>query len=352
VITDPATGDVVELHCTYDPDSLSKPNSAKRRNSTAIQWVSAAHAVPAEVRLYDRLFTVANPDEVEPGKSFKDYLNPKSVEILRGALVEPSLAETPAGERFQFMRQGFFIADQDSRPGALIFNRIVELATSYNWQEEGKPAAAPVKGAAPKPAPPEQFATGSVSEERVRARAESVQLMQRYEYYMGALGLALEQADVLTGDLAVAHFFDAALAVHDNPKGVANWIANEVLRELKGRTVDELAFDGADLGELVKLIDAKTISNAAAKTVFARMLAEGGHPREIVAALGLDEKMSEDDLLAIIRQVQDRLPDKVAEYRAGKTSLLGMFTGQVLKATGGKADPQQVQELLRQQLGE
>jgi Asp-tRNA(Asn)/Glu-tRNA(Gln) amidotransferase B subunit len=82
------------------------------------------------------------------------------------------------------------------------------------------------------------------------------------------------------------------------------------------------------------------------------MLAEGGHPREIVAALGLDEKMGEDELLAIIRQVQDRLPDKVAEYRAGKTSLLGMFTGQVLKATGGKADPQQVQELLRQQLGE
>jgi glutaminyl-tRNA synthetase len=353
MIPDPTTGDVVELRCSYDPDSLGKPNSAKRRDSTAIQWVSAAHAAPAEVRLYDRLFTVANPDEVEPGKSFKDYLNPKSVEILPGALVEPNLAQTPAGERFQFVRHGFFIADQDSRPGALIFNRIIELATSYNVQGGGKPAAAPVKGAAARPAPsPAQFATGSISEERVRARAENLQLQQRYDYYVGALGLAPEQADVLTGDLAVAHFFDAALAVHDNPKAIANWIANEVLRELKGRTVDELAFDGADLGELVKLLDAKTISTAAAKTVFARMLAEGGHPREIVAALGLDEKMGEDELIAAIAQVLAKLPDKVAEYRAGKTSLLGMFTGQVLKATGGKADPQQVQELLRQQLGE
>ncbi len=174
--------------------------------------------------------------------------------------------------------------------------------------------------------------------------------MQRYEYYMGALGLALEQADVLTGDLAVAHFFDAALAVHDNPKGIANWIANEVLRESKGRTVGELAFDGADLGELVKLIDAGTINSTAAKTVFAKMLAEGGHPREIAAELGLDETVSDAQLSAVVSQVLATMPDKVAEYRAGKTSLLGMFTGKVLKATGGKADPKRVQELLRQQI--
>ena len=353
VITDPVTGEVVELRCSYDPDSLGKSNSAQRRKSTAIQWLSVAHALPAEVRLYDRLFAVANPDETEPDKSFKDYLNPKSLEVLPAALVEPSLSAATAGERFQFVRQGYFIVDQDARPGALVFNRIVELATSYTWQEDATSAPPPAKGAAAKPAPaPEQFATGSISEERVRARAENVQLAQRYDYYVGALGMAAEQADVLTGDLAVAHFFDAALAVHDSPKAIANWIANEVLRELKGRTVNELAFDGTDLGELVKLIDTETITTAAAKTVFARMLAEGGHPREIVAALKLDEKISEADLLAIIRQVQDRLPDKVAEYRAGKTSLLGMFTGQVLKATGGKADPQRVQELLRQQLGE
>ena len=292
------------------------------------------------------------PDEVEPGKSFKDYLNPKSVEILPGALVEPSLAQTPVGERFQFMRQGFFIADQDSRPGALIFNRIIELATSYNVQGGSKPAAAPVKGAAARAVPSTaQFATGSISDERVRARAENVQLAQRYDYYIGALGLAAEQADVLTGDLAVAHFFDAALAVHDNPKAIANWIANEVLRELKGRTVDDLAFDGADLGELVKLIDAGTITTAAAKTVFARMLAAGGHPREIAAELGLDQTLTDAQFSAAVSQVLATMQDKVAEYRAGKTSLLGMFTGQVLKATGGKADPKRVQELLRQQLG-
>ena len=96
---------------------------------------------------------------------------------------------------------------------------------------------------------------------------------------------------------------------------------------------------------------AETINSTAAKTVFARMLATGDHPREIVAALGLDQTLSDAQLSAAVSQVLAKLPDKVAEYRAGKTSLLGMFTGQVLKATGGKADPKQVQEALRQQLG-
>ncbi len=353
VLTDPDSGEVVELRCTYDPDSLGKPNSARRRKSTTIQWISAGHAVQAEVRLYDRLFTTANPEDVEQDKSFKDYLNPQSVEILPGSWVEPGLAETAAGERFQFVRHGYFIADQDSRPGALVFNRIVELASSYDWQEGDNPAASAPKPAAPKPAPqPAQIATGSISDERVRARTANVQLMQRYDYYIGALGMAPEQADVLTGDLAVAHFFDAALAVHDNPRAIANWIANEVLREVKGRTVDDLPFDGADLGELVKLIDDGPINSTAAKSIFARMLATGDHPREIVAALELDQTLSDAQLSAAVSQVLASLPDKVAEYRAGKTSLLGMFTGQVLKATGGKADPKRVQELLRQQLGE
>ena len=116
----------------YDPDSLGKPAKGARKKTTAVQWVSAAHAVKAEVRLYDRLFSVADPESAGDGKTFTDFLNPGSVEIVRGCLVEPSLAGSSPGERFQFLRHGYFVADEgDSRPGALVFNRIVDLKDRY-----------------------------------------------------------------------------------------------------------------------------------------------------------------------------------------------------------------------------
>ena len=132
VVRDPATGEVEELRCSYDPESLGAPAKGDRKKTTAIQWVSASHAVPAEVRVYDRLFTVADPESEEGGKAFKEFLNPASVEGLRGCLVEPALASAAPGDRFQFVRHGYFIADEaDSKPGALVFNRIVGLKDKY-----------------------------------------------------------------------------------------------------------------------------------------------------------------------------------------------------------------------------
>jgi glutaminyl-tRNA synthetase len=132
VVRDSATGDVTELRCSYDPESLGAPAKGDRKKTTAIQWVSAAHAVPAEVRLYERLFTAADPEDVEEGRTFKEHLNPSSVEVLRGSLVEPALASAAPGDRFQFVRNGYFIADEaDSKPGALVFNRIVGLKDRY-----------------------------------------------------------------------------------------------------------------------------------------------------------------------------------------------------------------------------
>jgi glutaminyl-tRNA synthetase len=132
IIRDPATGDAIELRCTYDPDSLGKPAKGARKKTTAVQWVSASHAFPAEVRLYDRLFTTADPENAGEGRSFRDFLNPGSVEIVRDCLLEPGLAKARPGERFQFVRHGYFVADEvDSRPGAPVFNRIVELRDRY-----------------------------------------------------------------------------------------------------------------------------------------------------------------------------------------------------------------------------
>jgi glutaminyl-tRNA synthetase len=132
VVRDPATGEVLELRCSYDPDSRGAPAKGERKKTTAIQWVSASHAVPAEIRLYDRLFTVADPESEEGGKTFKEFLNPASVEVLRESLVEPALASAAPGDRFQFVRHGYFIADEaDSKPGAPVFNRTVGLKDKY-----------------------------------------------------------------------------------------------------------------------------------------------------------------------------------------------------------------------------
>jgi len=132
VVRDPATGNVAELRCSYDPESLGVPSKGPRKKTAAVQWVSASHAVPAEVRLYERLFTAPDPENVEEGKTFKEFLNPASIEVLKGCLVEPALASAAPGDRFQFVRNGYFIADEvDSKPGALVFNRIVALKDKY-----------------------------------------------------------------------------------------------------------------------------------------------------------------------------------------------------------------------------
>ena len=125
-------GEIVELHCTYDPATRGGDSPDHRRVKATLHWVPAAQALPAEVRLYDRLFSTEDPEkETGPNKTFLDHLNPHSLEILRGCLAEPSLADAPAGSRYQFERLGYFCVDAGSTPGALIFNRTVSLRDSW-----------------------------------------------------------------------------------------------------------------------------------------------------------------------------------------------------------------------------
>ena len=131
VVKDPATGEITELRCTYDPLSLGGGSSDGRKVKGIIHWVSARHAVPAEVRLFDRLFATENPDEVQTeGGTFLDNLNPDSLRTVR-ALCEPALGEAVAGDKFQFERLGYFCADADSKEGAPVFNRTVGLKESW-----------------------------------------------------------------------------------------------------------------------------------------------------------------------------------------------------------------------------
>jgi glutaminyl-tRNA synthetase len=124
-------GDVVEVHGTYDPATRGGDSPDGRRVKATLHWVSAAHAIPAEVRLYDRLFSVEDPERAPEGKTFLDNINPHSLEVLRACQMEPSLASATPGTSVQFERLGYFCADVDSRPGALVFNRTVSLRDTW-----------------------------------------------------------------------------------------------------------------------------------------------------------------------------------------------------------------------------
>lgn len=125
-------GNIVLLRCSYDPDSKSGEAGANRKVKATAHWVSAAEAVPATVRLYEQLFTVPNPDDVPDGMDFTDRLNPDSLHVLEGCLVEPSLAAAKPGDKFQFLRQGYFHADPvDSTAGHPVFNKIVGLRDTW-----------------------------------------------------------------------------------------------------------------------------------------------------------------------------------------------------------------------------
>jgi glutaminyl-tRNA synthetase len=349
-----AAGNVVELRCSYDPASRGGAASDGRKVKGTIHWLSAAQAVPAEVRLYARLFTVPNPDETEEGKSFQDYINPNSLEILRSSLVEPSVATAAAGDRFQFERQGYFIADAvDSRPGALVFNQIVDLRDSWakaTATENAAPTPTPKREAKPAVAAPSDSSRKSRTEVRDEIRAQQPELAARLTRYTTELGLPFEDADVLTGDLTLARFFEEALAVGANAKSIANWVLNEVLRELKESPIDSLRFSGAQLGQLVALVDANTISSAAAKEVFAELMTNGGNPQTIVEQRGLQQVSNADELRPMIANVIAANADKAAQYRGGKTGLLGFFVGQAMRQIGGKANPQVVQALVQEML--
>ncbi len=132
VVKNPKTGEGVEIHCTYDPETRGGFAPDGRKVDATIHWVSAAHSLPAEVRLYDRLFRVANPLAEKEGSDFTVYLNPKSLETLTSCQVEPSLAGAAPGSRYQFERLGYFCADAaDSSAKGLVFNRTVPLRDSW-----------------------------------------------------------------------------------------------------------------------------------------------------------------------------------------------------------------------------
>ena len=132
VVKDESTGEVIELHCTYDPETRGGGAPDGRKVKATLHWVSAAHAVEAEVRLYDHLFTKPNPDDVAEGEDFTSNLNPNSLEVVTSCRFEPSLQGATPGSRYQFERNGYFCVDTEtSSGGRLVFNRTASLRDTW-----------------------------------------------------------------------------------------------------------------------------------------------------------------------------------------------------------------------------
>ena len=347
-----ADGSVVRLHCTYDPETRGGNAPDGRRVPGTLHWVSAEHAVEAEVRLYDRLFTAELPGA--DGADFLEQLNPDSLTLIPKARLEPSLADSEPGDRFQFERQGYFVVDLDSQSDALVFNRTVTLKDTWaklsgDRETEERRLLAERKAA-------EKAALKERQRREAEAEAEperelSAEQQARAERYVGDFGLSEADAQLLASDDGVADFFETALETHNAPRSVANWVLNELLRELKDRPLGELPFGPDELARLVALLDAKTVTGTAAKQVFEVLLAEGGDPEAIVDARGLRVLDDSAALEATIAEILEANPGQVAAYRGGKVQLLGFFIGQVMKATGGRALAQKVRELLQSALG-
>lgn len=347
-----AAGAVVEVRCTYDPDTRGGAAPDGRVVRGTIHWVSAEHALPAQVRLYDRLFTVSEPEAGEDdGEDFKRFLNPESLTVVDGARIEPGVRADPSGTRYQFERLGYFCSDiVDSSAGGLVFNRTVTLRDTWakvsgaTPQDHGRPVRRKSKAAA---APP---AAGERANAAAPPAAPSAELDAKRACYIAELGVSEEDAALLTRGADAAAMFEAVVAAGAPARAAASWIINELPRAAGGRAIGELPFGGPEIARLLEMLANDTVSSAGARAVLDVLVDEGGDPAAIVERLGVRQLTELAALAPLVTEVIDMNPEKVEQYRGGRTGLLGFFIGQVMTRSGGRANPERVRELLRERL--
>lgn len=204
---------------------------------------------------------------------------------------------------------------------------------------------------APRESPPRD-AKPKTPGTRSAPRTQDPAVLARVARYSGELGVSGEHAELLADDPAWAEVFEAGLDTYDDAAGLAGWIVTD-LRGLAGdRTPGELLFGGPEVARLAALVDEGAVSRRAAKDVLARMVEQGGDPTELVEAMGLTKMGDPDELGAVVDGVLEAWPDKVTEYQSGKTGLIGLFVGEVMKKTGGAADPQTAKDILLARLSD
>ncbi|MFT5430198.1 MAG: glutaminyl-tRNA synthetase [Myxococcota bacterium] len=304
-----AEGRIVELHCTHETEAEAAA-SDKAKIAGTIHWVSVEHALKADVRIYDRLFRVEDPSGLDEPLT---ELNPKSLVVMDQAVIEPSLAGSEPGARFQFERQGYFCVDPVE--GGLHFNRIVALKDSWSTS---KTPARPARAKAP-----EQPVVRTIS---------------------------ASPEEIVSSDPVLSGLLTAALTVHNDSAGLISYLANELPATLKEQAADDIERAGTSIGGLVKLVADGTISGRTAKDVLVESIDCGTSPDTIVDRDGLRQLSNTDALEDAVDRVIAANPDESARVRGGESKLLRFFIGRVMAETKGRANPAAVSEILRRKL--
>ena len=332
-------GEIQALHVEADPDSPGKPKGV-------IHWVSAEHALPARFRLYNRLFTDPHPDSHE---DILKLLNPESL-IETDGFVEPSVAEDPSDTRYQFERLGYFWQDQkDSKPNALVFNRIVKLRDSLG---KDTTIIRPDKGIVL-----DAFSgEGSISldpAKEPRDPAAGLSDAQRTHFVtLVGHGVGEEEAAVLAADDALRVLFEFVLGGHDFPRDIATLLVHDVRRALGGRSATFSRATGNSLAEVLRMVGDGTLTRTGAGEVVRTLVEKGGDAASIVEARGLAAVRDDTALAPFVDAVITEHPEEAERFRDGEERLMGFFTGQVMRRAGKGADAKAVQKLLRERLGQ
>ena len=323
-------GNIIKIIATYNPDSKSGSDTSGIKVKSAIQWVSAKEAKEVELRIYDRLFKNELPDGIED-------LNENSLKIIKNALIEPAVINDKIDVRFQFEREGYFYCDPidytDKNP---VFNKIVGLKDSWNKKQK------------------QTNNTPRVKANKVQVVGMATAMNEKeqalYDKYTKELKLKNEVANTLARDEKLSSFYEKTLEELNSPIALANIVSNDVAKQLKDKNIDDLKFDAKQIAQLIKLVNDELISSKIAKQVFEEMIKSGDNPKNIVEQKGLIQITNPEIIEPIIDEVIKNNPDNVEKYKAGNNKLLGFFVGQVLKNTGGKANPKMVNELVQKKL--
>jgi len=342
-VTRDAAGEITKITATVVPDTFGK-NPEGVKVSGVIHWVDAATSVLAEVRLYTHLMKSAKPEE--GGGDFLAMIDKDSLEVIENVRVEASLANAEVGSRWQLERVGYFCVDLDSKPDALVLNRIITLRDAT----ENK-ATAPVAGAKkinPKEQRRRDLAKGKTpAEYRAEARNRDPELMQWFITIAAMSGVSAEQADLMTGERDTARLFLDTVDAKCFPDVTAKWIINELPRALGDKELAEANLGADRFADLIRAVGLQTIQAPAAKAALAEMIATGKRLGDLAPSaptMGAAELGTKaDELLAAHA-------DKAAQVKAGKHGLLGFFIGQLVKQAPG-ADPKVVNDVLRSRLG-
>ena len=331
VVKDP-DGEVAELHCSVDHATRGGVATTGRRVRGAVHWVAAEHAVPAEVRLIDRLFTEPEP----PPDDFMRAFNPASERVVPRALAEPGLAGTAPGTHYQFERLGYFFSDPaDCADGRLVFNRTVTLRDGWAARSRTKPAARTEAGAPGK--------TPAARHGLHRPPADSLRTDEERRRFQDLVSLGATEASAasLARSPPLLEAFGAAR--RNYPEGAASiaaWLVNEITRLTGSDPEARLErLDPAVLADFARAVDGGAISHRQGRAIIAELLRRGGSFEQVKAGLDLSEIVDEGTLRALLEEVLAEYPDKAGAYRNGQRGLLGFFVGEVMKRSRGKADP-------------